>query len=235
MDSLDVIKQQINAGDRNGARLALRELLKIAPDDIDAWALLAILLSDPAEKAECYRQILRVNPGDRHAAVWLEALEPELQRSSPGTMPTEWQPAGEPIREPDPGAEEPFQRPQGVALPGIEDGTKRQTLDRDMDLDPSDDLARWPEAQPRPPGLLERIVGRRQRRQRDARGVVSLPGEGEDAIPPGSLNPADILRMAGGPLPPEERRKCPDCGAVVSRSDSRCPWCSASLPETGQG
>ena len=235
MDSLDAIKQQINAGDRQGARLALRELLKTAPDDIDAWALLAILLSDPAEKAECYRQILRVNPGDRHAAVWLEALEPELRRSSANVVPVEEQSIGEATREPGPGMEEPFRPLQGAAVPGLEDRTTGQPLDREVDLDLSDDLAGWPEAQPRPPGLLERIVGRRQRRQPEDRIVVSPPVEGADAIPRGSLNPADILRLAGGPLPPEERRKCPDCGAVVSRSDSRCPWCSASLPHVRQG
>jgi hypothetical protein len=47
---------------------------------------------------------------------------------------------------------------------------------------------------------------------------------------PGKWTPEDIIRLAGGPLPPEERRKCLKCGAVVSRTESRCPWCSAPLP-----
>jgi hypothetical protein len=46
----------------------------------------------------------------------------------------------------------------------------------------------------------------------------------------GKLTPEDIIRLAGGPLPPEERRKCLKCGAVVSRTEARCPWCSAPLP-----
>jgi hypothetical protein len=47
---------------------------------------------------------------------------------------------------------------------------------------------------------------------------------------PAKWTPEDIIRLAGGPLPPEERRKCLKCGAVVSRTESRCPWCSAPLP-----
>lgn len=234
MDAFDPIRQQINAGDHEGARLALRQLLKTAPDDIDAWALLAILLSDPAEKAECYRQILRVNPGDRHAAMWLEALEPEIRRSSAHSISAGRRPVDEPTREPSPGEEKLDKSLQDAARPGLEDRTVGQPLDQGGDRDLSEDLARWPETQPRRPGFLERVVGRRQRGQPEARSLASPLGEGEAAIPPGSLNPVDILRMAGGPLPPEERRKCPDCGAVVSRSDSRCPWCSASLPQAGQ-
>ena len=54
-NSLDSIRHQINAGDQRGDRIALAELLEAEPDNADAWALLAILLTDPAEQAQCYR------------------------------------------------------------------------------------------------------------------------------------------------------------------------------------
>ena len=43
------------------------------------------------------------------------------------------------------------------------------------------------------------------------------------------LYPDDIVRRAGQPLPPTERKECPHCQATISRSATRCPWCSADL------
>ena len=43
------------------------------------------------------------------------------------------------------------------------------------------------------------------------------------------LTAADIIQLAGGPLPPEERRACPHCGATISKAATRCEWCGASL------
>jgi hypothetical protein len=92
-DLLDAIKHRINAGDREGARLELLALLKSDPDNTEAWALLAILLEDPVEQVECYRQILRINPDDRQAATWIEALSRHLpdapEREEPPT-PDKW-------------------------------------------------------------------------------------------------------------------------------------------------
>jgi hypothetical protein len=234
MDSLDTIRHQINAGDREGARLALREVLKTEPDNADAWGLLAILLPDPAGKAECYRQILRVNPEDRQAAAWLEALKPEIGRSPVGSVPVDIPPSGALDEGARPSEGNLDNLEQDPELPGVPDSATGQLIDQEMGRFPSEDLGRRPDAPAKRPGLLDRIVGRRQRTQPETGSVASPLDEGDVAAQPGSLNPADILRMAGGPLPPEERRKCQECGAVVSRNDSRCPWCSASLVDDGE-
>jgi hypothetical protein len=234
MDSLDAIKHQINAGDREGAQLALREILKTEPDSADAWRLLAILLSDPSEKAECYRQILRVNPDDRHAAAWLEALKPEMRRSPFGSVPVDSQP-GEAMGAGAGPIEEVLGSPeQDLELPGAKDSVPRQPSDQEEGRTLSEGLGRRPDTPSKSPGLLDRIMGRRQRSQPPAGSLISSLDEGDAEVQPGSLNPADILRMAGGPLPPEDRRKCHECGAVVSRNDLRCPWCSASLQHDAQ-
>ncbi|MGD9317824.1 MAG: hypothetical protein PVG56_13380, partial [Anaerolineae bacterium] len=74
--------------------------------------------------------------------------------------------------------------------------------------------------------MLRRVRGEAASDTDDAAALEQIEG-----LPvPGQLSPEDILRLAGGPLPPEERRKCLKCGAVVSRSESRCSWCSALLP-----
>lgn len=232
MDSLEAIRHQINAGDPEGAKLALRALLEAEPDNTAGWALLAILLPDPAEKAECYRQILRVNPKDRHAAAWLEALQPDVRRpsmdsmldsSQPGDLPETGSPAAEGHLD---------DLLDELGLPGL-DGAGAHPPEQQIDRDLGGDLARWSERQSTRPGFLGRLLGRRQRARPEPGSLTSSFEEDDAAAQPGSMNPSDILRMAGGPLPPEERRKCRNCGAVVSRRDSRCPWCSASLRDAG--
>jgi hypothetical protein len=45
----------------------------------------------------------------------------------------------------------------------------------------------------------------------------------------GTLNVEDILRLAGEPLPEDQRRKCPHCDAVIARDAKRCEWCGQEL------
>lgn len=49
---------------------------------------------------------------------------------------------------------------------------------------------------------------------------------------PQTLFPDEIIKMAGGALPEEQRRKCPNpkCRAVISKEEKTCPWCGKSLP-----
>ena len=93
-NALDPIRHQINAGDQRGARIALVELLEAEPDNADAWALLAILLTDPAEQAQCYREILRINPSDRQAEVWLESLTGQVTEQPTGAQTLAQGPSG---------------------------------------------------------------------------------------------------------------------------------------------
>jgi hypothetical protein len=45
------------------------------------------------------------------------------------------------------------------------------------------------------------------------------------------LSIEELVLLSGEPLPPEERRQCPNpgCGAVISKSATTCPWCGHSL------
>jgi hypothetical protein len=294
---LDAIRHQINAGDREGARRELVALLDVDSDNLDAWALLAILLKKPAEQAECYRQILRIDPENRQAAAWLNALRPQLPETAvqEGPSPveattlkcqecggiTEVRFVGEPrdrrvfcpycgaqidlsdvFTRVEPGREL-GQRPEGGIrsldalltearrdqVQGEQPPPETDDIDRvlrDLDLpDVGDETA----GRVRPGGfvtgastevvrstgprkgersLLDRLLGRPLTGPEDSELTPDLD-RGEEVSQSGSLNPEDIIRLAGGPLPEEERRKCPRCGAIVSRSDHRCPWCSAQL------
>jgi hypothetical protein len=50
----------------------------------------------------------------------------------------------------------------------------------------------------------------------------------------GGLSASDVVRMAadldGGPLPAEQRIRCPKCDAVVPRQAARCEWCGEAFP-----
>jgi len=229
-NSLDPIRHQINAGDQRGAKITLVELLEAEPDNADAWALLAILLTDPAEQAQCYREILSINPSDRQAAVWLESLTSQATGHPTGAQP----PAQEPsqadeqlLSEDSPGFQSASEGNEldrlleEVALPGAADEVKRPTREGGI-----------PQTQVEPKGFLDGLLGR-------LRGSSTAPdpeaealalGQDDAASAAGALSPELILRLAGGPLAPEECRNCPQCDAVVSRREARCPWCSAPLP-----
>jgi hypothetical protein len=91
---LDMIRLRVHTGDLDGARLALVDLLKAEPDNLDAWAFLAMLLKEPDEQAECYRQILRIDPENRQAAMWLEVLTPPAVEPAVEQRPSVAEPQG---------------------------------------------------------------------------------------------------------------------------------------------
>jgi predicted RNA-binding Zn-ribbon protein involved in translation (DUF1610 family) len=245
---LDPIRHQINAGDRQGARIALARLLEAEPDNADAWALLAILLADPAEQAQCYREILRINPNDRQARLWLESLtgaQPLAQepggRSCPrcgaivkaSVMPGS--PGGRfvcpycgfPI-EPDNafGRKVPVPEEEELDQP-----LETVSLPNDAESQPPN---REPEIPRRPAerkGLLDGLLGRSRGTALEPEAEDLLTGQERLLSAAGALSPDLILRLAGGPLAPEERRECPQCGAIVSRREARCSWCSAPLQD----
>lgn len=297
-DLLDAIKHRINAGDRRGARLELTALLDSDPDDADAWALLAILLQDPVEQVECYRQILRINPDDRQAVAWLEALSqylPEASQQEGPSTPDQWTlrcaqcggvteirfvgelrdkrafcphcgsqidlpdsyQRGERQRQQDelpgegsravesvrietrsdgPPGEEPVaeagridQVLQDLDLPAVDDETLQQVGEQGMDSGLGERPVHVSGTSVEDRGLVDRMLRRVRGQSLSDTADPAALDQVEGTPLPGRLSPEDILRLAGGPLPPEERRKCPRCGAVVSRSESKCPWCSAHL------
>jgi hypothetical protein len=297
-DSLDEIRHRINAGDREGARLTLVELLKIDADNVEAWALLAILLEDPAEQAQCYREIVRVDPENRQAAAWLEALTPQRpepvgQEASPRVAGltllcsqcggvTEVRFVGE-LRDkrafcPHCGSQidlpdtyqrverrrEKEQDPWGGSRtvesirvetrsdhsPAGQVPSEMHEIDKLLQqLDLSDaggeapeqigvrdaeaGVSQWSAAsstvRTEERSFLDRVLGRR-RKGAAVSEAQSVHTDQEDALAQaGQLTPEAIIRLAGGPLPLEERRECHNCGAVVPRTEPKCSWCSAPL------
>jgi tetratricopeptide (TPR) repeat protein len=74
MSELDLPKKLLEIGDRHGALEALNRILQTNPRDIDAWFLLIDVVEDPAQKADCYRQILKIDPDNEFAKIHYEKL-----------------------------------------------------------------------------------------------------------------------------------------------------------------
>jgi hypothetical protein len=179
MDLLDTLRQRLENGDREGAKRALADALRADPRNVPAWMLLAALIEDPARQADCYRQVLRLDPANSQAAARLRALIPEAPESSPKS---------------------PGQRSAESHIHAQKPG--------------------------RLAGLL-RLLGMQ------VTGLQAPANAGDVRAQSGRLSPDDVIQLAGGPLPPEQRRACPQCGAVVPRSAEKCAWCGAPLSGPG--
>jgi hypothetical protein len=175
MDLIEPLRQRIETGDREGAKREVAAILRADPRNVPAWMLLAALIEDPAQQADCYRQVLRLDPANPQAAARLRALTRKVPEASPKS---------------------PGQR-------GAESYIHAQKPGR---------LA----------GLL-RLLGMQ------VTGLQAPAHAGDVRPQPGQLSPDDVIQLAGGPLPPEERWACPQCGAVVPRSAEKCAWCGAPL------
>lgn len=245
---LDPIRHQINAGNRQGARIALAGLLEAEPDNADAWALLAILLSDPAEQAQCYREILRIHPNDRQAKLWLESLtgaQPAAQEPGGRSCPRCGAMVKASAMPGSPGGR--FVCPYcGFPIEPADTAEKKAPAQEEEDLErllegvslPEDAESQPPGGEPEIPqrpverkGLINGLLGRFRGNAVEPEPEELLTGQDRLLSAAGALSPDLILRLAGGPLAPEERRECPQCGAIVSRHEARCSWCSAPLPD----
>jgi hypothetical protein len=74
MSELDLPKRLIEFGDKPGAVSELTRILQADPQDVDAWFLMVDALEDPEKKADCYRQILRLDPDNQFAQIHYQKL-----------------------------------------------------------------------------------------------------------------------------------------------------------------
>jgi hypothetical protein len=264
--SIDTASQLIRTGRREEAKHVLGQLLRGNPDHALAWGLLSGLVNDPAQKADCLRQVLRLDPGNRQAAEALRRLtgerpvpaHSEEELRCPGcNAPLDVRFEGE-LRDkraicrycgtqvdlPDTyrrvqrrHAQEEHDwgsrtvdtvvvetRSDGVLGPASEetafDGQEiRYTLTPATTDQPGQDT--------KPRGLLGTVLDMfakgtaRTKRDKDAQASAEKE----------LLSPEEIIRRAGGPLPPEERTVCPQCQATISKTAAWCQWCGTRFPD----
>lgn len=67
MDELAFPRKLFSLGDKVGALEELARLIQTNPLNVDAWLLLADVVDENAKKADCYRQVLRLDPENQQA------------------------------------------------------------------------------------------------------------------------------------------------------------------------
>lgn len=251
MVNLSEVKQKIEAGEVAAARKALIAFLNEHPRDVAAWRLLAKLLDDPTKQVDCYRRIVALAPEDAGAREQLARLRAQT------TPPPVSKPASTPapsveeqvqavlatlLRQADeaaPGSErrllsvaevQEALQAQGVALSDEELIRYIKVHGLRITRSPysSKRIIRRPVVRETPVAsgwgwlgkAVQRLTGGRPQERVEA---PSMPVAADE------LTAADIIQLAGGPLPAEERRTCPHCDATISKAATRCEWCGASL------
>jgi hypothetical protein len=80
---LELIQLCIQSGDDDDARNLLSGVLRADPKNLQAWEFMAMLQRDPEKRADCYRQILNINPDHQEARDGLDALSGERAHIPP--------------------------------------------------------------------------------------------------------------------------------------------------------
>jgi hypothetical protein len=104
MGNLDSIQALISSGRKDEAARQLARLLSASPENLDAWLLMADVIDDPARRADCYRQVLKIDPENPQALAQL------------GKPPTGTPPPPQSVTSP-----APISTPSGEDFPPIED------------------------------------------------------------------------------------------------------------------
>jgi len=84
MSDVESIQVLIASGRKDEAARELARLLSGSPENLEAWLLMAQVIDDPARKADCYRQVLKIDPENPLA---LAKLGEPHQKASPPPQP----------------------------------------------------------------------------------------------------------------------------------------------------
>ncbi len=97
MSELDLAKRLLEFGDKPEAVNELTRILQADPNNVDAWFLMVDAVDEPAKKADCYRQILRIEGGNQFAELQLQKLD-RLPHTRPFVEDDQTQADGQEIR-----------------------------------------------------------------------------------------------------------------------------------------
>ncbi len=82
-DLLREARAAASAGDKSEAERLYRRVLDRSPANVEAWMGLGAALTDPEQKAGCFRKVLELDPENPDAAASLERLRAVLPTTEP--------------------------------------------------------------------------------------------------------------------------------------------------------
>lgn len=107
---LKAIWKKAQTGERAVALRELGQLLRTDSENVPAWLMMAALVEESAQKAECCRRVLRLDPENAQAQAWLQQLQP-------AALPDPFdEPVPEPKLEPKPKRASSVSAPQKIPL-----------------------------------------------------------------------------------------------------------------------
>ncbi len=122
MADLNHARGLLAQGDQEGAVKELVDVLHRNGRNVDAWLLLADLLEDPAERKDCYKQVLKLEPNNQQAYLQLRLLggTASLKLNRPDMRRPEREPAALPVAQApaEPAPERPEFKPAPPAANG---------------------------------------------------------------------------------------------------------------------
>ncbi len=78
MTKQELLKQAdytFQRGNRELARKYLQDYLIQYPQEEAAWMLMAKMVDEPQQKIECYQRVLKINPNNTEAKIWIARIE----------------------------------------------------------------------------------------------------------------------------------------------------------------
>lgn len=236
---LDSIIRRIQAGESAIAEEQLTKLLENDSDNLEAWELLVSIVHDPAKKVECYRQILLRDPGNRIAATGMASMadinpKPVVNLVSNHTQ-LNHKNETDAVKCPHCSGEM-----QIHSLGELKPKASCMACNKTLDL--PDWFFQYYQSESNEyqiTGASNSSVqlGHHSHENEDMRLLHKIFPDMKTTDESGKskkaksqdLTPDEIIKLAGGPLPPGERHRCHNCDAVISRAEAKCPWCSKSL------
>jgi len=78
MNKQELLKQAdytFQRGNRDLAKKYLQDFLVQYPQEEAAWMLMAKMVDEPQQKIECYQRVLKINPNNSEAKIWIDRIE----------------------------------------------------------------------------------------------------------------------------------------------------------------
>ena len=78
MTKQELLKQAdytFQRGNRELAKKYLQDFLVQYPQEEAAWMLMAKMVDEPQQKIECYQRVLKINPNNNEAKIWIARIE----------------------------------------------------------------------------------------------------------------------------------------------------------------